>query len=374
MDLEHKTFKMEIEEVKDDAGEGEPDFKGVLSVSDLEDLQGDVVHQGAFTRTLKHHKGRFPMLIDHDHRSRIGILHAKEDGRKLKIGGFVNKEKQLGIDTLSDIKFTLKHKVPLGMSIGYDAIKPEFADGVRHLREIALWEGSVVTFPANLQARVTSSKSITSFADFPLADSARQWKAAAAEKRVRSWAGAEEAPNEKYRKAFVFCDTENPDVFDSYKLLIADVIDGKLTVVPRGIFAAAAVLQGARGGINIPATDKTKAKTHLTKYFAKMDLDAPFNASYNFDLDLWSVMDYLDHLQGTPDQMTGKMREVMQATASALNALSMPTDAEIDALTHSLYGEKSEAAGLSQEDEKGKAMLDDYAAFLQELKGDLQSA
>lgn len=374
MELEHMTFKMDVAEVKDDASEDEPDFKGVLSVAGVKDLQGDIVDEGAFTRTLKHHKGRVPLLIDHDHRTRLGVAHLVEDGKKLKLSGFVNKAKQMAVDTLSDIKFSIRQKVPLGLSIGFETKKQDFIENVRHLKEIALWEGSVVTFPALLNARVTSSKSITPFADFTLANRARPWKAAAAEKRVRSWAGADEAPNAKYRKAFVICDTENPDDFASYNLLIADVIDGKLIAVPRGIFAAAAVLQGAQGGINMPAADKTKAKTHLTKYFDKMDLEAPFKSSYNFELALWGVAEYLEALKGTPDKIAGTMREAMQATASALNALSMPTNAEIDAQLHSLYGEDSEAAGLSQEDEKAKAVFDDYAAFLENMKGDLQTA
>lgn len=40
---------------------------------------------------------------------------------------------------------------------------------------------------------------VTSFQDLPLADRDHEWDGAAAEKRVRSWAGAEDGPNEKYR-------------------------------------------------------------------------------------------------------------------------------------------------------------------------------
>ena len=44
---------------------------------------------------------------------------------------------------------------------------------------------------------------VTSFQDLPLADRDREWDGAAAEKRVRHWAGADDAPNEKYRDAHV---------------------------------------------------------------------------------------------------------------------------------------------------------------------------
>lgn len=45
-----------------------------------------------------------------------------------------------------------------GLSIGYDTLLSDFVDGVRHLKELRLWEGSVVTFPMNEMATVTSIK------------------------------------------------------------------------------------------------------------------------------------------------------------------------------------------------------------------------
>ena len=94
--------------------------------------------------------------------------------------------------------------------------------------------------------------SVTSFQDLPLADRDREWDGDAAEKRVRSWAGAEDEPNEKYRDAHVWYDAEKKDNFTAYKLLVADVLDGRLTAVPRGVMAAAAVMQGSRGGVDLP--------------------------------------------------------------------------------------------------------------------------
>ena len=41
------------------------------------------------------------------------------------------------------------------------------------------------------------------------------------------WADAEDEPNEKYRDAHVWYDAENKKNFTAYKLLIADVIDGR---------------------------------------------------------------------------------------------------------------------------------------------------
>src|SRR3954451_16833917 len=97
--------------------------------------------------------------------------------------------------------------------------------------------------------------SVTAFQDLPLADRDRRWDGDAADKRVRKWAGAEDEPNEKYRDAHVWYGAENKDNSTAYKRLIADVIDGKLTAVPRGVMAAGNVMQGSRSGVDLPAKD-----------------------------------------------------------------------------------------------------------------------
>ena len=118
--------------------------------------------------------------------------------------------------------------------------------------------------------------SVTSFQDLPMADRDREWDGAAAEQRVRNWADAEDGPNEKYRDAHVWYDKDNKDNFTAYKLLIADVIDGKLYAVPRGVMAAGNVMQGSRGGIDLPKDDIDRVKSHLAKYYGKMDDTAPW--------------------------------------------------------------------------------------------------
>ncbi len=111
---------------------------------------------------------------------------------------------------------------------------------------------------------------VTDFQNLPLADRDRAWDGGAAEKRVRAWAEAEEKPNARYRDAHVWYDGAKPENFGSYKLLIADVIDGRLKAAPRGVMAAAAVMDGSRGGVDLPETDIGRVKSHLAKYYRKM--------------------------------------------------------------------------------------------------------
>ena len=117
---------------------------------------------------------------------------------------------------------------------------------------------------------------VTAFGDLPLADRDHSWDGDAAEKRVRAWAKAQDEPNEKYRDAHVWYDADTKDNFTAYKLLIADVIDGRLKAVPRGVFAAAAVMQGSRGGVDVPDKDRDRIKSHLAKYYKKLDETPPW--------------------------------------------------------------------------------------------------
>ena len=93
---------------------------------------------------------------------------------------------------------------------------------------------------------------------------------------MRKWADAEDEPNQKYRDAHVWYDKDKKDNFTAYKLLIADVIGGDLKAVPRGVMAAAQIMQGARGGANLPEADIDRVKSHLAKYYAKMGEEAPW--------------------------------------------------------------------------------------------------
>jgi hypothetical protein len=118
--------------------------------------------------------------------------------------------------------------------------------------------------------------SVSSFQDLPLADRDREWDGAAAEKRVRAWAGADDEPNQEYSNAHVWYDNEKKENFTAYKLLIADVVDGRLVAVPRAVMAAGAVMQGSRGGVDLPAKDIDRVKSHLAKYYRKMGATPPW--------------------------------------------------------------------------------------------------
>ncbi len=119
---------------------------------------------------------------------------------------------------------------------------------------------------------------VTAFQDLPIADRDREWDGDAAEKRVREWAGAQDQPNEKYRNAHVWYEAEKKHNFTAYKMLIADVVGGRLHVVPRGLMAAGNVMQGSRGGIDLPSGEIDRVKSHQAKYYKKLGELAPWQS------------------------------------------------------------------------------------------------
>lgn len=107
----------------------------------------------------------------------------------------------------------------------------------------------------------------------PLADRDTSWDASAADGRVSKMASSDGTGDPDtidwaaYGRAF-FWHAPNPSAKGDFKLPFADMIGGQLQAVPKGIFACAGVLQGGRGGVDIPAADKDTIKGKISAYYA----------------------------------------------------------------------------------------------------------
>jgi hypothetical protein len=111
----------------------------------------------------------------------------------------------------------------------------------------------------------------------PVGNREREWDEQNARDRIFAWAGWEDHPDpEKARHAFFAYDDDKPTNLTSYKLPFADVVDGKLKAMPRGLFAVAQVLRGARDGIHLPEEVLRSARQRAETYYHKMDERAPW--------------------------------------------------------------------------------------------------
>jgi HK97 family phage prohead protease len=122
-----------------------------------------------------------------------------------------------------------------------------------------------MTMPMMIMPRSASGAS-----DLSIAPRDTEWDAAAADKRVQEWAGGDKIDFDKYAKAFFYVDETKKDLLGSYKLQFADIIDGSLVAVPKAIFAVAGVLNGARGGVNIPDSDVAEIKDKVSAYYDRL--------------------------------------------------------------------------------------------------------
>lgn len=156
--------------------EGAPDgaVTGYGAVFGNVDSYGDVIAKGAFKETLREHKkaGTMPaMLMQHggwgigaDDMTPVGIWTAmSEDDNGLVVEGRLALETQRGKEAYALLKMQPRPALD-GLSIGY--VAKEWAVGTkpdeprRTLKKIELWEVSLVTFPANTEARVEGIKAI----------------------------------------------------------------------------------------------------------------------------------------------------------------------------------------------------------------------
>lgn len=278
--MEYATLAFEVKasEIKEQKIDG-TNF-GVFSghmAAFAKDRQNDIFVPGAFQRSIDRHKaiGRpIRMLSQHNSEHLVGafpIEFVREDEEGLFVVGNINLDVQKGRENFS----LMKQGVLTDMSIGFSVTNKEdveFRDGIRFLKQVEIWEGSLVTEPANPAATINEVKSVMPFQDLPLAPRDRAWDSKAAMARIRKFTGATESPTDDYEKAFVFCDWKKRDEFSSYKLPIADIVNGKLVVVKDAVLAAAKALHA-----NVPEEAIKEATKHIERYCAKMDIDSPFS-------------------------------------------------------------------------------------------------
>jgi len=156
MTNQHKAAPVfKIKAMDDETGE----FEGYGSTFGGEpDSYGDVIVKGAYTETLKAHrsKGTMPkMFWQHDPREVIGKwLDAEEDDAGLLMRGKLNMDVQRGREAYA----LLKDGAVDGLSIGYGIKDYEKDSGVWYLKELDLFEVSVVSIGANESATISSVK------------------------------------------------------------------------------------------------------------------------------------------------------------------------------------------------------------------------
>jgi HK97 family phage prohead protease len=160
--------------------EGGCRIEGYASLFGVTDQGGDVVVAGAYRRSLDRLRAegrQVKMLWQHDPAQPIGVWEViREDTKGLWVSGRILTDVERGREAAALISAGAID----GLSIGYRTVTAQKdAKGQRLLREVELWEVSLVTFPMLPEARVGAK------ADAALARDLRALTAALSDARRR---------------------------------------------------------------------------------------------------------------------------------------------------------------------------------------------
>ncbi len=216
---------------------------------------------------------------------------------------------------------------------------PEFYKQVGHTREILIRLIEEQKEPEKIQAQGTDfepepeEKGATSFADLPLAPEDTSWDASKARQNVAKWASPDGSGDKdkinwaKYRKAFFWYDSEDVENFRAYKLPFADVLDGRLKAVWKGVAASMAVLLGARGGVDIPDADRKPVYKHIVKYYKKFDKEPPeFKSWVENEIDEVKeiIIAFSERLSAIAEQLKGYVKsEILSTEQDSYSEISL---------------------------------------------------
>lgn len=158
--IQFTTFQFKVDDV-----DKQGSIRGYASTFGNVDLGLDVVERGAFKKSIKENGGVFPILADHNPTKQIGWnVRAMEDDSGLFVEGKLDLNVQVARERWSLAKQAAELGAKMGLSIGYMTIKAEpdrDKPMIRRLKELKLYEYSIVTFPMNTEAMITAAKSST---------------------------------------------------------------------------------------------------------------------------------------------------------------------------------------------------------------------
>lgn len=273
VDHERRTFafeKVKLESRQDGDRKVYTKLQGYATTWQVIETLGEEMVKGAFSKTVSE---RVPAR-------RVKLLDSHMDTADCVLGTITSaKEDSFGLFIEAELSETprsqdVARKCDEGhlkwLSIGFRTVRDEFVrdgpddyDPLRRILEAKMYEVSVVPFPADEDCEITSVRSVVPFQDLPLAPPSTAWDPDAARARMVKAATDRSAKDEvvnlqKTRRAFLWHDRADPFSPASYRVQVADLVDGKLSIVPRAVLDAD--LEA------VPAEARSAVREHLERY------------------------------------------------------------------------------------------------------------
>lgn len=303
--MDTKSLRVEIK----DADRGE--VTAIFSTFNVIDSDSDVTRPGAFE------DGAEVPISAYGHTSWQGALPVgkavirQTDTQAILEGRFFMNT-AAGRDTFT----TVKELGGLGQwSYGFDIVRHSFGefDGrqVRFLEEVRVHEVSPVLVGAGVGVRTLSAKSggrKRAIAPHETDVVSRPWDGPAAVAAI-----PDDARPSELRSVFAWVDeTGDPEAKSSYKFPHHHGANGPANI--RACIAGIAVLNGARGGADIPEADREGVYQHLAAHLRDADREVPElrsqpSAPMKFSEELMEGMAVLSELLGSAQRVAALRAE-----------------------------------------------------------------
>lgn len=272
MEMLLKTFRAKID-AKSISDDGEyATFKGYASTFGNEDSYGDVIERGAFTKTASEANGSLPMLWQHDTDEVIGTYPAMAENQQgLEVEGQIVLATQRGREAYALLKAGAIKSMSIGFTIPDGKADYDQEQQVRRIREVRLWEISLVTFPANAKAAITQVKRREAVGDDMVERLRKEIDELRAQVEQRWDGSASNYSDEEWAKACIL-DRGDGAPKERYGLPIATPGNSYSSDPDKGGVAAAAARINQ---VDAPAAAKHTAYTRLAAAYRKLGLDVP---------------------------------------------------------------------------------------------------
>ena len=313
---------------------------GITAVTGNIDSYYDIIHRGAFKKTIQENGARVRHLWQHDFSQPpiAAIKELREVGRddlpaEIRrrfpdaTGGLLVARRYLETTRGDEVLQGIAAGAINEMSIGFNPVKWDYeeldADGdqkrllVRNLREVRLWDTSDVNWGAN--PATTAWKSALPYQDTGVEAKDAGWqKPELSDFTDEAWEVLSEAERRRIAAHFAWANADPPERFEDLKL--PHHRPSKTGVGPcvwNGVRAAfTALMVGDAEGI--PASDRRVVHRHLAQHAGQFDEEAP---AYELVELAWMVARVQRAGLHTPAWLGGaKLAEKMQELEALLRA------------------------------------------------------
>lgn len=147
--IEYKQIEFKAQSTARDP-DGRLRVVAYAAVFDNVDSYNDIIKKGSFIKTIKNEGKRIAVCWQHEMRRPIAkLMDVKEDNFGLLVEFVISKSEE-------DVAVKVEEGIITEMSIGYITVEFEYntADEVRILKELRLYEVSLVTRAANDEAKI----------------------------------------------------------------------------------------------------------------------------------------------------------------------------------------------------------------------------